>query len=113
MLNGMVGEVVGILIYPQLTKMGRSQWPRGLTRGSAVARLLVLQVRIAGSNPSRVVDVCLLCAVRYRSLRRADNSSRRVVPGVVCLSVLMKPRQKEGPGPLGAVEPWYKYLISD
>jgi hypothetical protein len=36
------------------------------------------------------MDVCLLysvCVVRYRSLRRADSSSRRVLPSVVCVWV--------------------------
>ena len=36
----------------------------------------------------------LLCAVRYRSLRRADHSSRGTPPTVVCLmSVITKPRK--------------------
>jgi hypothetical protein len=61
MLNGMVGKVVGILIYPQLTKMWRSQWPRGLTRGSATARFLGLRVRIPpGSWMSVSCDCCVL-----------------------------------------------------
>jgi len=39
---------------------------------------------IAGSNPAGGMDVSLLrmlCVVRQRSLRRADNSSRGVLPG--------------------------------
>jgi hypothetical protein len=50
---------------------------------------------IVGSNPARGMDVCLLwvlCVVRQRSLRRADHSSRGVLPSVVCLSVIVKPR---------------------
>jgi hypothetical protein len=42
---------------------------------------------IAGSNPTRDVDICLLRAlyvVRHKSLRRADHSSRGVLPSVVC-----------------------------
>jgi hypothetical protein len=41
---------------------------------------------IMGSNPAGGMDVCLLsvlCVVRYRSLRRADPSSRGVLPIVV------------------------------
>jgi hypothetical protein len=38
------------------------------------------------------------------SLRRAGHSSRGVLPSVVCLSVIVKPRQF--PGPLGAVAPF-------
>ena len=43
--------------------MGRSQWPRGLRRGSAAARVLGLRVWI----PPGVMDVCLewlLCVVK-------------------------------------------------
>jgi hypothetical protein len=43
---------------------------------------------IGGSNLAPDMDVCLLwvlCAVRLRSLRRADRSSRGVLPSVVCL----------------------------
>ena len=56
-----------------------SQRPRGLRRRSAAARLLRLWVRI----PSGGMDVCLLCVVRWRSLRRADHSSRGVLLTVV------------------------------
>jgi hypothetical protein len=45
---------------------------------------------IAGSNPAGGMDVCLvwlLCVVRLRSLRRADHSSRGVLPTVVCQCV--------------------------
>jgi hypothetical protein len=33
------------------------------------------------------------------SLRRADHSSREVLPSVVCLSVIVKPRQWKWPWP--------------
>jgi len=46
---------------------------------------------IVGSNPSGVC-LCLLSVVRKRSLRRADHSSRGVLPTLVCLSVIVKPR---------------------
>ena len=52
-------------------------------------------VGIAGSNPAGDMHVCLLwmlCVVMYRSLHRADHSSRGVLPTVVCLSVIVKPR---------------------
>ena len=44
----------------------------------------------------------------YGDLRRADHSPRRVLPSVVCQSVIVKPQQRGGPGPLGggAVAPW-------
>ena len=61
-------------------------------------------VGIVGSNPGGCMDVCLLwvsCVVRKRSLRRTDHSSREVLPTVVCLCVIVKPRLWGGPGPLG------------
>jgi hypothetical protein len=46
--------------------------------------------------PRAGMEVCLswvLCAVRWRSLRRADHPSRGVLPSVVCpVSVIAKPR---------------------
>jgi len=56
---------------------------------------------IAGSNPIAGMDVCLLwvlCVVRQRSLRRADRTSRGVLPNVVWLSVIRCT--------LGTVAPW-------
>jgi len=58
----------------------RSQWPRCLRRRSAAARLLRLWVRISLGG---WVSVCwVLRVLRYRPLRRADHSSRGVVPSV-------------------------------
>ena len=43
-----------------------------------------------GSNPTGSMDVChLLCVDRWWSLRRADHLFKRVLPSVVCLSVIM------------------------
>jgi hypothetical protein len=95
---------------------------------SAAYRVLALRVPIcslsrtgiAGSNlqpiaywhcwfqSARGVDICLLwvlCVVTYKSLLRADHSSRGVLPNVVCLSVVVKPRQWGVPGPLGDIAP--------
>jgi hypothetical protein len=55
---------------------------------------------IVGSNPAEGMDVCLLwvlCVVR--SLRRAGPSSRGVLPSVMCLSVMVKPRTMRRPRP--------------
>ena len=52
-----------------------SQWPRGLRRRSAAARLLRLWVWIP---PGAWMFVCCECCV----LRRADHSSRGVLPTV-------------------------------
>ena len=63
---------------------------------------------IAGSNPAGGMDVCLLwvlCLVRWRYMRRADHSSRGALMTVVCLSVVVKPREWGGPDPLRAVAP--------
>jgi len=35
-----------------------------------------------------------------------DHSYRGVLPNVVCLSVIVKPRQRGGPGPRGTLAPW-------
>jgi hypothetical protein len=61
-------------------------------------------VGIVDSNPAGGMDDCLLwvlSVVRYRSLRRADRSSRGVLPSVVCLSVIVNPRQGEALAPMG------------
>ena len=68
----------------------RTQWPRGLRRESAAARLLGLRVRIL---LGAWIFVSCECVIRQRSLRRADHSSR-VIPSVVCpMIVIAKPRQ--------------------
>ena len=68
---------------------GQSQWPRGLRRGSVAARWM----RLRGFNPPGGMDVCgEYCVVRWRSVRRADPTPRGVLPSVVCLSVIVKPR---------------------
>ena len=60
-----------------------SQWPRGLRLTSTAARLLRSWVRFPPGTRMFLVSVD-----RYRSLRRADHSSRGVLPTVVCLSVI-------------------------
>jgi hypothetical protein len=59
----------------------RSQWPRGLTRRSAAARLLRPRVRILPRTWMSVVIV--VCCQVERPLRRADLSSRGVLPTVM------------------------------
>jgi hypothetical protein len=49
----------GIYAY-EYTLIGRSQWPRGLMRVSAAARLLRLRVRIP---PAAWMSVCCECCV--------------------------------------------------
>ena len=70
----------------------RSQWPCGLRRPFAAGRTLG---GFAGSNPAGDMDVCrlwVLCVVRLSSLLQADHSSRGVLPGVVCMRLIVKPR---------------------
>jgi len=59
----------------------RSQWPHGLRRRSATAGLLRLWVRIQPSAWTFVYCEC--CVLSGRGLRRADHSSRGVLPTVV------------------------------
>ena len=84
----------------------RRQWPRGLRRGSAAARLLGSQVRIP---LTAWTFVSCECFDRYRSLRREDHWLRHILPSVVCLSVIVKPRW--GPSPHWAAAPRIKNIF--
>ena len=69
---------------------------------------------IAGLNHAGSLDVChlwLLCLVRLRSVRQLDHSSRGILPIVAYLSVIGKPGQREGPGPLRGVKAVEKNLL--
>jgi len=66
----------------------RSRWPRGLRRESAAARLLVLRIRIPPR--SCLSALWVFCAVRSRSQRQADTSSRGVLPSVCVLLSLIR-----------------------
>jgi len=49
---------------------------------------------IVGSNPYGSMDVCvlwMLCVVMSMSLHYANQFSRRVLPSVIFLSVIVKP----------------------
>jgi len=73
----------GHILSGYMINICRSQWPRGLSRRSATARLLILWVRI----PPGAWMSCLLWmlrVVRWMSLRQADHSSRTVLPTVLC-----------------------------
>jgi len=76
--------VCGILQYNQVPMAERS---KARVCGRSLAG-------IAASNPAGGMDVSLLsllCTVRQRSLRRADHSSRVVLPNVMRLSVIVNP----------------------
>ena len=99
------------IIYPKLPVpvAGRSKaWVCGLS-----------PAEIVGSNPTGGMDVCLLWVlfiVRYSSLRRADHSSRRVLPTVLRRCVWSRNLvNEETLAHLGAVAPktnGYPILIS-
>jgi hypothetical protein len=66
---------------------------------------------IAGSNSARGIDDCLLWLLfvfKKRSLRKTHHASRGVLPSVVCLGVILRPRKWGGPGLLGPVAAWKK-----
>jgi len=54
---------------------------------------------IVGSKPVYVYLLCVLCVIKGWSVRRAEHSSRGVLPKVVCVSVISKPQNR------GALEP--------
>jgi hypothetical protein len=66
--------IIIIIIIIIIVIVGRSQWLRGLRRRSTAARLLRLWIRIPTG-----AWVFVVCVVSYRSLRRADHSSRGVL----------------------------------
>jgi hypothetical protein len=51
---------------------------------------------------------CRNINIQCMSLRRADRSSREALLSVVCLTIIVKPRQWGGPGPLEAIMPGKK-----
>ena len=81
-LSQSVMRMIKILKYePSCRSKSRSHWPRGLR-----CRLRPLACWDCGFESHRGMDICLLwvmCVVRQRSLRRADHSSRGVLPTVV------------------------------
>ena len=79
-----VFTIVITTLYVSVAKQGsRSLWPRGLKCGSVTARLLAFRIRI---SPGAWISVLrVLCC-------KADHSSRGVLPSVVFLSVIVKPR---------------------
>jgi len=90
----------------------RSQWPRVLRRRSAAARLLRLWVQIPQETWMSVCcRCCLLCVVRKRSLRRADHSSRGVLPTMVCRVWSRNLVNEEAMAHWGAVAPKKKMYV--
>jgi hypothetical protein len=65
-------------------------WPRGLRCESAAFRVLGFRVQILPEHGC--LPVVSVVSFHLEVLHRADRSSRGVLPHVVCLSVIMKPR---------------------
>ena len=82
--------------------------PRGLKRGSATARFLGLRFL----NPLKTWTFSLVSILSRRVEVFATGRTlvQRILMIIVCLSVIEKPQQGGGPGPLGAVEPLKKKL---
>jgi hypothetical protein len=55
--------------------------------------LWLLACQNCGFESRRSLDVCLFVSVMCCQLRQAVHSSRGVLQSVVCLSVIVKPRQ--------------------
>jgi hypothetical protein len=101
MCLGCINITHGVYYYA-----GRSHWSRRL---AVCGRSLA---GIVGPNPPRAwMSVCFECCVLSGRglLVWADHPSRGVLPSVVCLSKIVKPREWGGPGTLGAVAPWKRY----
>ena len=79
-----------------------SQWPSGLRRTCAAARLLGLRTRIP---PGAWMSVCSECCVLSGRVLcvGADHSSRGVLPTVVCLVCDLKTSKMKRPCPHWAV----------
>jgi hypothetical protein len=92
-----------LIHFTECKSESQPRWSRDLSRRCVAFRLLGLWVWIPPRTWMSVDGE--LCVARYRSQRRADHSPRGVLPSVVCLSVIVKPRQWGGPGPLGVVAP--------
>jgi len=92
-----------VLKFHFLTTVDRSQWPR-LRRGCEVARLLGLRFQIPPRSWMYVPCECCVLSGRGHCvglITRPKESCRLHV----CLGVIVKPWQWEGPGPVGAVAP--------
>jgi len=97
-------HVIFIIVSP-------SEWPRGLRRGSADARLLGLRVRIP---PEAWMSVCVsvtCCHVEVRAWGWSLVQTRPTLCVWVCLSVVVNSLQSPDPSSLTAVAPWKIIVI--
>jgi hypothetical protein len=89
-----------VAIYRSKLILCRSQWPCSLRCRSAAAWLLGSQFESrSGHGCLSVAFICCVVLCRQRSLRRADHSSRGVLPCVcMCDQKTRKGRPKFHPG---------------
>jgi hypothetical protein len=78
-----------------------SQWPRGLRHRFAAARLLRLWVRMSPGVWKNLFVVSVLCCKVDVSATNLSLVQRNPTDCGASLSVMYKPREYEGPGPLG------------
>ena len=89
---------------PQLEKVCRSQWSRGLRRRSAAARLLRLWVRIPPEHGYLSVVNVVPCQVEVTATS-CSLVQRSPTDCGATLCVIQNPRECGRPGQLGAVAP--------
>jgi hypothetical protein len=116
-----LNEHVSVCFIPAIFRSSLQEYKRDYIRYIRYIRYMPISVAvrsmvwvcsrslagIAGSNPAGDMDVSReCCAWSGRSLCDGlITLSREVLPSVVCLRVIVKPRQCGGRGPLGTVEP--------
>ena len=101
-----------LVVVCYIRNLGRSQWPRGLRRRSAAARLLRFWVRIPPGHGFLSV-VSVVCGQVEVSTTRLSLVHGSPTDCGASLCVIYKPREWRGPGPLGAVAPkTNKYIIN-
>ena len=86
-----------------------SPWPRGLRRGSVVARLLGLMVRIPQATWLSVCCDCCVLSGRGLCVGPITHPEESCRVNVVCLSAIVKPRSWGGPGPTRGCRAIKKY----
>ena len=94
-------------VFQEGKAVGAWSWPPTAIYSRGYRKCSRLPAEIVSSNPAGSMDVSLVSVVYcQRSLRRADHSSRVVLPSGVSLSVIAKSRKWGGHGPIRAVAPW-------
>jgi hypothetical protein len=95
--------------YSTILLLHSSQWPRGLRRGSAAARLLELWVRILAEAWCLSVVSVVCCQVKFSASGWSLIQRSPIERGV---SECDRGTSKMRSGPIRNVEPWKKKIIS-